>query len=394
MLTGGQAAAFALLALEVPGAVELLEVGLEPADAPLDPPAIDLELRLTAAEAGADAAALLSELGLGAATQAGQAVAQQGELDLGAALERARVLGEDVEDDRGAVDGRPAEQLLQVVLLRRGELVVEHDRVGVDLVAQVAELLGLALADEPRVVGWSRRWTRRADLVGAGRVDQCGELVEAGVGVFFGGVGERHPDEDDALPDRAVDEGGAERFVVRVGHGLGYSIVATYVVGPVSVTLAGAWGSPLATKPTLALPPSMWTVSFPSASAAKPHRHAATAAAHAPVPHACVMPAPRSCTRIVIALGPGPASMISRLTCGTLAPSVSQVDGEYVVDGHDGVRVAEAQVRHRSAGVGAERRPPGGLVDLGDLAHVDGGEPGGRVVGRHHLDGAQTRRRC
>ena len=66
------------------------------------------------------------------AAQAGQPVAQQGQLHLGPALGGAGVLGEDVEDHRGAVDGRPAEDLLQVALLGRGELVVEDHGVGVD----------------------------------------------------------------------------------------------------------------------------------------------------------------------------------------------------------------------------------------------------------------------
>src|SRR3712207_7832247 len=44
---------------------------------------------------------------------AGQPVAVLGELDLGLALEAGGVLGEDVQDHGGAVDGRPAEQLLQ-----------------------------------------------------------------------------------------------------------------------------------------------------------------------------------------------------------------------------------------------------------------------------------------
>ena len=40
-------------------------------------------------------------------------------------------------------------------------------------------------------------------------------------------------------------------------------------------------------------------------------------AAHAPVPQARVIPAPRSWTRMVMALVPGPGSTISRFTCGT-----------------------------------------------------------------------------
>ena len=73
--------------------------------------------------------------------------------------------------------------------------------------------------------GWSRRCTMRADLVGAGGVDQRRQLVEAGLGGLVVGAGEGHADEDDALADRPLDEGGAERFVVRGAHGI--SMVAT-----------------------------------------------------------------------------------------------------------------------------------------------------------------------
>ena len=140
------------------------------------------------AEPAADATALLRQLRVGATPQPRQPVAQQRQLDLRLALQRVRVLGEDVEDDRGAVDRGAAEHLLQVVLLRRGELVVEHDGVGVDRQAHVAQLLDLALADEPRVVGRVAPLHQPTDVVGAGGVDQQRQLVEAGLGVVVGGA--------------------------------------------------------------------------------------------------------------------------------------------------------------------------------------------------------------
>ena len=180
--------------------------------------AVHLQLGLAGAEPAPHAAALLRHPRRGAAAQPRQPVAQQGQFDLGLALQGVRVLGEDVEDHRGAVDRRAAEQLLQVVLLRRRQLVVEHDRVGVDGEAQLAQLLGLALAQVPGVVRRVASLHQASCLVGAGRVDQQGQLVEAGVGVLVGGAGQRHPDEHDALPVAALDERGTECFVVRVGH--------------------------------------------------------------------------------------------------------------------------------------------------------------------------------
>jgi hypothetical protein len=83
-----------------------------------------------------------------------------------------RVLGEDVEDHRGAVERGATEQLLQVELLRRRQLVVEHHGVGVDREAQLAQLLDLALADEPGVVGCVATLHQAAGFVGAGGVDE------------------------------------------------------------------------------------------------------------------------------------------------------------------------------------------------------------------------------
>ncbi len=121
------------LALRAPGGPQLAQLGLELRHAPDQAPAVDLELGLARAP-GADAPGLLGQ-GQAPAPQAGQAVAELGQLDLGLALLGRGVLGEDVEDHRRAVDGGAAEQLLQVAALGRRELVVEHDGVGVDLLA-------------------------------------------------------------------------------------------------------------------------------------------------------------------------------------------------------------------------------------------------------------------
>ena len=219
-----QPARTATLALQRSGRRQILHVRLELGDAPHDPPAIDLELGLAAAEAGADAAPLLRQLGGRAAPQSRQAVAQERQLDLRLALERVGVLPEDVEDHRGPVDRGSAEQLLEVVLLGGRQLVVEHDRVGVDTDADLAQLLGLALADEPRVIGRVATLHEAGDFVGARGVDEQRQLVEARLGLFVRRTGERDPDDHDAFPDRAVDEGAAEGFVVRGAHVMSISI--------------------------------------------------------------------------------------------------------------------------------------------------------------------------
>ena len=152
--------------------LQFAQVALQLGDAPHDAPTIDFQLGLATTETTAHTAALLREVGLGAAAQARQAVAQQGQLDLRLAFQGVRVLGEDVEDDGSSIERRTTEHLLQVVLLRRAQLVVEHHGVGVDGQAHVAQLLHLALADVPGVIGRVATLHHAAGFVGAGRVDE------------------------------------------------------------------------------------------------------------------------------------------------------------------------------------------------------------------------------
>ena len=107
------------------------------------------------------------------------------------------------------------------------QLVVEHDRVGVEGEAQFVQLGGLALADEPGVIGVIPALDQSTHLVGSGSVDERSQLVEARLGVLVIGAGERDADEHDPLADGAFDEGCAEGFGVRVAHGTAISILAT-----------------------------------------------------------------------------------------------------------------------------------------------------------------------
>ena len=205
------------------------------------------------------------------------------------------------------------------------ELVVEHHGVGVDREADLAQLLGLALADVPRVVGRVAALHQPADHVGAGGVDEQRELVEAGLGVVVGVAGQGDADEHDLLPLGALDERRAECLVVRSVHaGLRSSLhgirpsttivtVAMYCAGPTRVTRPG----------------DGWSQTYLGISAVHVHDDfrrrrrrrgptgaAAHALAHAPVPQASVMPAPRSWTRMRDGVRLGPGSTISRFTYG------------------------------------------------------------------------------
>ena len=64
-------------------------------------------------------------------TKARQPVAQEGELNLGATFGSAGVLSKDVENHRRTIDCRPSEDLLEVALLCRTQIVVEDHRVDI-----------------------------------------------------------------------------------------------------------------------------------------------------------------------------------------------------------------------------------------------------------------------
>ncbi len=199
------------------------------------------------------------------APQPGQPVAEQGQLDLGPAFGGAGVLGEDVEDHRGAVDGRATQDLLEVALLGRREVVVEDHGVGIDGQAHRQQLLGLAPTQVGGRVGRGPALHDPLHHVGAGRVHQQGQLVQAGLGVGQRGVGEGHPDQHDALPDRPGDEGVGERRVGRASRpggrpgpaGRSTSIVGHLAgTGPLSTDPVAPQSTPGGCPPGCARPPS------------------------------------------------------------------------------------------------------------------------------------------
>ena len=334
---------------------EVVELRLEGLDPAHQPSAVDLQPGLATAEAHADAAPLLGQLGGGAAPQPRQPVAEQGQLDLRLALQRVGVLGEDVEDHGRAVDGGATEQLLQVVLLARGQLVVEHDGVGVDLEAQLVQLGRLALADEPGVVGVVAPLHQPADDVGAGGVDQRLQLVQAGLGRLVVAARERHADDDDPFPHAALDQRGAKGFVVGVAHGRGISIVATYVAGPVSVACPGCGRS----SATIASPPSMCTTSSPSSGRASPQRGRRPRRGHGPRPARLGDPD----AAFVDAHGDGVRLWSRRhdleVDVGDAPAERRQIDRLGIVDGDDAVRVADAHMGHRAVRQHTEGGPAG-----------------------------------
>ena len=200
--------------------LDLAEVRFQAVHPPDETAPVHLELRLPRATR-ADATGLLAER-RAAATQPRQSIAQEGELDLRLPLGAPRVLGEDVEDDGRAVDGRASEHLLEVAVLRRRQLVVEDDRVGVEAAAQLGDLLRLAPTDEGGGVGGVAPLYHPADHICTCAVHQLRELVQLLVDELRGEPGEDDADEDDPLPEGPLDERARQDVVsVRrlVSHG-------------------------------------------------------------------------------------------------------------------------------------------------------------------------------
>ena len=159
----------------------LLELSLQFRDPLHDPSPVGLQLGLTRSP-GQDPGTLLGH-GLALAPEPGQVVAEQGQLDLDRPDPRRGVLGEDVEDQRFSVDDVALEELLQVALLRRGELVVEDHEVDVQGPGQRGQLARLPGADERGRVDLTAAHQFPIDGLGAGGVGEQLELVEAALGL-------------------------------------------------------------------------------------------------------------------------------------------------------------------------------------------------------------------
>ena len=97
-------------------------------DTPVDFPAISFELRFARAS-GADAAAQLRHL-YASSRQSRQHVFELCQFDLQLAFTGLGMARKDVEDELRAVDHALVQDALDVALLRRREIVIEEDQVG------------------------------------------------------------------------------------------------------------------------------------------------------------------------------------------------------------------------------------------------------------------------
>ncbi len=106
-------------------------------------------------------------------------VLEGGQLDLQPALACGGVPGEDVDDQRAAVEHLAVEQLLQVALLVRTQLVVDDEQVEAARRLLVDELGRPALAEVPQRIGCRAALEGTADDHGAGRLCQGTQLGQA-----------------------------------------------------------------------------------------------------------------------------------------------------------------------------------------------------------------------
>ena len=211
------------------------------------------------------------------------------------------MLGEDVEDQRDPVDDVAFEQLLQVPLLGRRELVVEDHDVDIERLCEQAQLLGLALAHVQRGIGGVAALQLDGHRLGAGGVGETRELVETGLGLLGRVQAESRAHEERALVDDAeIDLGRGEPSPAAIEVALAHddhpsrsmSVSKTCTTGPPRRTVG-----PSSTSRS---PPGTVTR---TCAPTVPRRCITAADAHAPVPHDCVSPAPRSHTRIRIRSG-------------------------------------------------------------------------------------------
>jgi hypothetical protein len=162
----------------------------------IDEAAVGLELRL-AGPSHPDSAARFLEV-RPHARQTRQHVFELRELDLELGLARPRARREDVEDQFGAIHDALASGVLDVLALRRRELVVEDDERRALLVDECPELVDLSLAEIGRRVRPIDLLRDAADDDRTGGVRELLQLLQMLVQV----VTRRRP-----LPRRADEQG-------------------------------------------------------------------------------------------------------------------------------------------------------------------------------------------
>ncbi len=114
-------------AMQATGALDGLELALDPPDALVDPAPVELDLAFARAAQEAEAAALPLQVGPGP-DQARALIGQGRQLDLQAALLGLGAGAEDLEDQTGPVDDLAFPGALEITLLDRRQGGIDHDQ--------------------------------------------------------------------------------------------------------------------------------------------------------------------------------------------------------------------------------------------------------------------------
>ena len=168
------------------GALDRVELALQPGDALADQPAVDFELAFAGAAEKAEAAALAFEMGPGA-HQPRALIGQRRQFDLQAALMGARPRAEDLEDQPGAVDDLGLPAFFEIALLHRRQRAIDDDEPDLVLADQLAKIVDGAAAEQaararPRNARF-RRARHRDGSPAPGRPPPPGALRANGPGV-------------------------------------------------------------------------------------------------------------------------------------------------------------------------------------------------------------------
>ena len=155
--------------------------------APRDFPPVGFELGFTGT-ARADAAAELRHLHA-VPGQPRQHVLQLRQFDLQLAFPRARMPRKNVEDELRAVDHPPLDDLFNVALLRRTEIVIEEKNVGIDRSGRARNFLQLARANQRRRIGPVAPLQNLANHLGPGAFRQRAQFGQRLVGIELGNAG-------------------------------------------------------------------------------------------------------------------------------------------------------------------------------------------------------------
>jgi len=174
------------LPLGGPHPADLLQLGLQLGNFPVDVPPVAFQLSLAGA-AGADGALLALQVGPHA-QQPGQQILVLGQLHLEPSLPGAGPLGEDIQDQGRPVQHLDAQLLRQHPLLGGGQGVIHHHHVRPHGPHQLLHLSRLALADEGAGIGGVLVLEHGAHAHAPRSLQQIGQLLHGGVvGVFLGG---------------------------------------------------------------------------------------------------------------------------------------------------------------------------------------------------------------